>query len=606
MTSQTDGDKHTTKYVRNVLEQVTETTDPLLRTTTKEYDPAGNLKMVTDPAKRTTIYTYDRDNRLTGVKYSDGKTPSVKYEYDKDGNLTVMVDGTGTTNYTYDQLDRLTETKDGHGDVSKHEYNLANENTAITYPNGKTVTRSYDKADRLEKITDWLSNATKFTYDADSNLVRTIFPTSTGNEDTYAYNLADQISEIKMLKGTETLASVIYARDAGGQIASAIDKGLPDGEITETTYDQNNRVTKSAGTSYEYDLGNNPTKIGSSTYKYNSANELESGTGVAYTYDEMGERTKATPTIGPATTYGYDQAGRITSVMRPKEGETSAIEDSYTYDGHGLRASQTASGVTTYFAWDPTEKLPLILSYGSHSFIYGPEGLPIEQINGEEKVQCLHHDQQGSTRVITGSTGTVEGSYTYTAYGAVEGHTGTATAALGYDGQYTNSDTGLIYLRARTYDPVTAQFMTVDPEAEKTNSPYGYAQDDPLTIGDPTGLIPWSPKVKQAVAVCRSWKAWHSKKSPFYGNHNVYYACLDLLSLPSEVYGTSGTTSLSTFVKVGLGCSLGGATVSQVTRSAARVPEAVGVYVAFCGGYVFGEMVADPVLHKLAPSIFAE
>jgi RHS repeat-associated protein len=30
---------------------------------------------------------------------------------------------------------------------------------------------------------------------------------------------------------------------------------------------------------------------------------------------------------------------------------------------------------------------------------------------------------------------------------------------LGYDGQYTSSDTGLIYLRNRVNDPSTAQFL---------------------------------------------------------------------------------------------------------------------------------------------------
>jgi RHS repeat-associated protein len=41
------------------------------------------------------------------------------------------------------------------------------------------------------------------------------------------------------------------------------------------------------------------------------------------------------------------------------------------------------------------------------------------------------------------------------------GHIGTATSSLLYDGQYTSPDTGLIYLRARVYDPATAQFMSV-------------------------------------------------------------------------------------------------------------------------------------------------
>ena len=61
-------------------------------------------------------------------------------------------------------------------------------------------------------------------------------------------------------------------------------------------------------------------------------------------------------TTGPATTYGYDQAGELTSVERPKEGETAEIKDSYAYDGSGLRASQTISGTTTYMVWNMTER----------------------------------------------------------------------------------------------------------------------------------------------------------------------------------------------------------------------------------------------------------
>jgi RHS repeat-associated protein len=99
----------------------------------------------------------------------------------------------------------------------------------------------------------------------------------------------------------------------------------------------------------------------------------------------------------------------------------------------------------------------------------------------------LHHDQQGSTRLLTGSSGKTEASFTCDAYGNLTGSTGTAKTPLGYDGQYTSSDTGLIYLRARTYDPATAQFMSVDPEVEATRAVYAYAGDDPLVTGDPTG-----------------------------------------------------------------------------------------------------------------------
>ena len=487
--SQIDGNKHETKYVRNAIEEVTEVTDSLSHKTTKEYDKAGNLKTLTDPAKRTTTYTYDPGNRLIEVKYSDGKTPTVKYEYDKDGDRTVMTDGTGTSKYTYDQLDRLTETESGHKEKVKYEYDLANEQTKITYPNTKSVTRAYDKAGRLEKVTDWLEHTTKFTYDPDSDQATTVFPTGTSNEDKYAYNNADQMSEVKMLKGAETLASLLYARDNDGQLKTITSKGLPGEEKPGYEYDTNNRLTKGGTTAYEYDAANNTTKIGTGTYKYNKANELETGPSLTYTYDELGERTKTTPTTGSATTYGYDQAGNLTSVERPVEGEKAAIKDTYAYDGNGLRASQTISGTTSYLTWDMTEGLPLILNDGTNSYIYGPGGLPVEQINNTTGiVTYLHHDQQGSTRLLTGSTGKSEATFTYDSYGNQTGHTGTATTPLGYDGQLTSSDTGLIYLRARTYDPATAQFLSSDPLKAVTGEPYAYGGDNPLNHGDPTGL----------------------------------------------------------------------------------------------------------------------
>jgi YD repeat-containing protein len=263
-----------------------------------------------------------------------------------------------------------------------------------------------------------------------------VYPTGTSEEDTYAYNLSDEMSEIKMTRGTETLASLVYARDSNGQVDNTVSKGLLGSEVREAAYDSNSRLTKSGATAYEYDAANNPTKIGTSTYKYNSADELESGTGATYAYNEVGERTKTTPGTGPTTTYGYDQAGNLTSVERPKEGATSEIKDTYAYNGEGLRTSQTISGTTNYTAWDTAESTPLILSDGTNSYIYGVNGLPIEQINTAEKAQYLHHDQAGSTQFVAGETGTTEAAYSYTPYGAVEEHTGTVTTPFGYDGQY--------------------------------------------------------------------------------------------------------------------------------------------------------------------------
>ena len=81
---------------------------------------------------------------------------------------------------------------------------------------------------------------------------------------------------------------------------------------------------------------------------------------------------------------------------------------------------------------------------------------------------------------------------------------GTATTPLGYDAQYTSTDTGLIYMRARVYDPATAQFLTQDPLEAITGEPYSYVADNPLNHRDPTGLflgIPGTPSTGEIVGV---------------------------------------------------------------------------------------------------------
>jgi RHS repeat-associated protein len=60
---------------------------------------------------------------------------------------------------------------------------------------------------------------------------------------------------------------------------------------------------------------------------------------------------------------------------------------------------------------------------------------------------------------------------------------------MGFAGQLRmNTENQLIYLRARTYDPVTAQFLSVDPIVGATGEPYSYAADNPVNVIDPAGL----------------------------------------------------------------------------------------------------------------------
>lgn len=197
-----------------------------------------------------------------------------------------------------------------------------------------------------------------------------------------------------------------------------------------------------------------------------------------YTYDAEGNRTRATAD-GVTTTYTYDQANRLTGV-------DGAI--SYAYDGDGMRTDKTIGSTTRHLAWDDSSLLPLLLDDGAGSFVYGPSGEPVEQITGSS-ASFLLQDQQHSTRLLTDTAGSVLGTYTYDPWGVVISHTGTAETALQYDGEYTDAETGLQYLRARYYDARSGQFINTDPLVQLTRERYGYANDNPLTLSDGSGLL---------------------------------------------------------------------------------------------------------------------
>jgi RHS repeat-associated protein len=416
----------------------------------------------------------------------------VTFEYNKDGEVAKMTDETGTTKNLYDKLDRLTESEDGAKKLVKYEYNLDNEPTSILYPNGKGVTREYDKDARLSKVTDWNGKETSFKYNKDSELEKTVFPSASKDEDTYAYNEADQMNEVAMLhEGKSELGTLVYKRGSDGEVEKTTTTGLTGAETSEEKYDANDRLTEAHALTYAYDSANNPTTIeGRTGYTYNEADELAKGPEDTYVYDKDGQRTETIPSTGiTTTTFGYDQAGDLTSVKRPEESPITKIEDSYTYNGDNLRETQDISGTTTNLTWDTAESLPIILNDETYSFVYGPGNIAVEQIPESGETLYLHHDQQGSVRLLTKGNGEKETAYTYNPYGSLKTSTTTAGAStpLRYDGQYTSTDSGLIYLRARTYDPQTAQFLTIDPALFVTGRPYTYAVDNPLSVEDLSG-----------------------------------------------------------------------------------------------------------------------
>jgi RHS repeat-associated protein len=120
-------------------------------------------------------------------------------------------------------------------------------------------------------------------------------------------------------------------------------------------------------------------------------------------------------------------------------------------------------------------------------YIYGPGGLLLEQIQGSTPYY-YHPDQLDSIRALTNSSGTVVNSYSYDAYGNVSASTGSTYNPFKYTGEYTDAESGLLYLRARYYDAVTQQFLTVDPIVAWTEQAYAYGDGSPINSMDPTGL----------------------------------------------------------------------------------------------------------------------
>jgi RHS repeat-associated protein len=484
--SRTDGNGYTTKYEHDALEQLTETIDPLERKTKREYDSAGNLKKAEDAVGRTVSYAYDNADRLKEVNYSEEATHDITYKYDKDGNVIEISDGTGTTTRVYDQLDRLTEVNNGAKEVVKYKYDLGNQQTELTYPNGETIKRTFDKAGRLEKITDWLGKETTFAYNRDSRVKAMTFPATTTNVDEYAYDRADQVSEVSMKKGAAVLASMAYTRDNLGQVTKAVETGFSEEPERNYEYDTANRLTKSNGTTFGYDAASNVTKISSTTYTYDKADQIATASNATFEYNKLGQRVKETPAGGTASPYAFDQAGNLISTSG------GGIENTFKYDGTGLRTTETRGASTYHMAWDITPRLPLLLRSGNDYYIYGPDGLPIEQINSTTATY-LHHDQLGSIRILTNSSGEVTGSYRYGPNGAVWKRTGTTTSKIGFAGEFRMSaEHQLIYLRARVYDPVTAQFVSSDPLGAISGETYAYAAANPVNLTDPTGMDPLS------------------------------------------------------------------------------------------------------------------
>ncbi len=480
--SVTDANSQTTSYKYNGLNRVIKTTYPDSTTLVQNYDAAGNLINETDPNGNTVKYSYDALNRLTTTTFPN--STSTSYTYDNDGNDLSVVYGSTKVYYTYDARDWVTNETDiiaGSKYSALHSYDQVGNIVSTTYPDGSSISVTYDALDRLHV----LGSLARIDYTKDGMIATTTY--GNGEVATYTYDSRDQTKSITVMYGSTKRLSLNYTYDSVGNILSL--------DSVSYTYDQLNRLTKETGLSatirYTYDgAGNILSKTlngATATYSYGSYNRLSSAGSVSFTYDSDGNTVKQ---VNGSTTdyYTYNYENELTKV---KSGSTTVSQN--TYDGNG-RLMESIEKDTEAYVYQGLERVyGKNTGSGSAAKYYYANGMLIAEVNGSTS-SYVHGDVLGSIVLISSSSDTNLFTSNYRSYGASFAKSGTALSQQ-YTGKPQDSATGLYYVGARFYDYATGRFITEDSAGGAVTAPislnrYAYAFDNPVNMIDPTGNSP--------------------------------------------------------------------------------------------------------------------
>jgi RHS repeat-associated protein len=435
--------------------RLTNTVTPLNRQIEQVWNSRGLLQSITQPSTRTTTLSYDSKTRLTNRTDNVGTT---LYQYDPNNNLTNVAESGKTNSWAFDAYDRTSSYTDADGNQIQYRWDANGNLTNLIYPGNRIVTYVYDSLNRLTNVSDWSGRQTTITYD-----------------------LANRPTTISRPNGT--LRIVNY--DSAGQPTNIVEKLANNAPVAFYTLSWNNagRVQWEFGAPLPH-TNALPTR----TMTFDDDNRLATFNGANITNDLDGNMTWGPLTNNTLVAYSYDARNRL----------LTADGASYGYDALGNRTSVTNGTNVIRFVVNPNATLSQVLMRikggTTNYYIYGP-GLLYEITETASTTNTLtyHYDLRGSTIAITDSSGAVKERFEYSAYGSLTYRSDSTDTPFLFNGRYgVQTDTnGLLYMRARYYNPYICRFINPDPAGFAGGlNWYCYADGNPVSLIDPFGLGP--------------------------------------------------------------------------------------------------------------------
>jgi RHS repeat-associated protein len=433
--------------------RLTNTITPLNRKTSQFWNHQGLLASVKDPASQTTSLYYDAKGRLTNRTDNAATT---LYGYDANNNRTSVTENGNTNTWTFDAYNRVSSYKDVYGNLIQYRYDANGNVTNLIYPGGKTVTYFYDNLNRMTNVTDWAQRQTAITYDLASRVKSITRPN--GTQRTLGYDAAGQTTNI--LEQTAIGFPIALFRhnwDTAARMQWEFAAPLPH---TNTA----------------------PTR----TMTYDDDNRLATVNSQGVVNDSDGNLTSGPLTNGTFVTYAFDARNRLLNAG----GVTNA------YDAINSRIGQTYGTNTTIFVVNPNAKLPQALmrikNGVTNYYVYGP-GLLYQVTETATTTNTLtyHYDYRGSTIALTDGNGNVTDRIEYSAYGLTTYRAGMNDTPFLFNGRFgvQTDPNGLLYMRARYYNPYLCRFLSQDPSGFAGGlNWFAFAGGNPVSYLDPFGL----------------------------------------------------------------------------------------------------------------------